>query len=84
MTQQSLIAASPAAYADTRPYAVPADAMAAARALVGKSCAFPGFAKATGSPASVLPVILRGFNIVVWQRGSGRFDSQLQPVCNGR
>jgi uncharacterized protein len=48
LRDQSLQAANPAAFAETRPYAAPAPAWAAARALVGQACRFainplPGF-----------------------------------------
>jgi hypothetical protein len=67
--------------ADTQPYAAPAASWAAARALVGKSCAtgyydartFPGFAKLTGPPAAILPVFSRDYVVVPRQFGDTRF-----------
>lgn len=75
---QSLQAASPAAYAETRPFAVPAALLAEAQALVGTPCSYqknvvgpviPGFATA----ARFLPVILAGGVTVVRQKDGRRF-----------
>jgi hypothetical protein len=72
---------SPAYTADTQPYAAPAASWAAARALIGKSCAtgyydartFPGFAKLTGPPAAILPVFSHDYVVVPRQRADARF-----------
>ena len=71
-------AASPAAYAETRPFAAPAADMAAARARLGASCAqvfpdagraFPGFVR----PRGFSPINYRGGFVLVLKHGATRF-----------
>jgi uncharacterized protein YecT (DUF1311 family) len=69
LKDQSLRAASPAAYEETRPFPAPASLMAEAKALIGKACEYPGFTK----PARFLPVILAGGTTVVRERAGVRF-----------
>jgi uncharacterized protein YecT (DUF1311 family) len=78
LRDQSLRVASPAEYAETRPFPVPAALMAQARDLVGKACSYqpnlvgpviPGFAAAP----RFLPVILAGGVTVVRAKDGVRF-----------
>jgi hypothetical protein len=78
LREQSLQAASPAAYAETRPFFAPAGLLSQARALVGTPCSYehnvagpiiPGFAPA----ARFLPVILAGGVTVVREKDGARF-----------
>lgn len=78
LRDRSLRAASPAAYAETRPFAAPASLMARAQALVGHACSYqpnvagpiiPAFAQSPG----YLPVILPHSTAVVREKDGTRF-----------
>jgi uncharacterized protein len=78
LRDQSLRVASPAVYAETRPFFAPAALLAQAQALVGTPCSYqknvvgpviPGFAPA----ARFLPVILAGGVTVVREKEGTRF-----------
>ncbi len=78
LKDQSLHAASPAAYEETRPFPAPAELMREAQLLIGKTCLYqanvagpvvPGFGRA----ARFLPVISSGGVTVVGEKGGWRF-----------
>ncbi len=78
LKDQSLSAASPAAYQETRPFPAPQALLAQARALVGQPCSYqpnvvgpviPGFAPAP----RFLPVILAGGVTTVREKDGVRF-----------
>lgn len=78
LKDQSLRAASPAAYEETRPFPAPAKLMQEAQSLMGKACSYqadvagpviPGFSRA----ARFLPVISSGGVTVVDEKGGWRF-----------
>jgi uncharacterized protein YecT (DUF1311 family) len=90
LREQSLRAASPAAYEETRPFPTPAPLLAQARALVGTACSYqpgvagpviPGFPKA----ARFQPVILAGGTTVVREKDGARFAFLVfsPPGANG-
>jgi hypothetical protein len=85
LKDQSLQVASPAAYAETRPFPVPAPLLAEAQALVGKACtpqpnivgaAVPGF----HAVPHFLPVILAGGVTVVREKDGTRFAFLIGPA----
>ena len=78
LRERSLRAASPAAYAETKPFPAPAALMAEAQGLVGKGCNFgfmkpdpalPGFVPSKG----MVPVIDQTFVVVPRDKGGSRF-----------
>ena len=86
LRDQSLRAASPAVYDETRPFPVPAELLEQARALIGKSCTYqpdvvgpviPGFKPAP----RFLPVILAGGVTVVREKGLARFAFLVSSNC---
>lgn len=78
LRERSLRAASPAAYAETKPFPVPAALMEEAQGLVGKACNFgfmkpdpelPGFVPSKG----MVPVIDQSFLVVPRDKAGSRF-----------
>jgi uncharacterized protein YecT (DUF1311 family) len=78
LRDRSLRAASPAAYAETRPFPAPPALLAEAQALIGKSCGFefmkpdpalPGFMPSKG----MVPVIGQDLLVVPRNKGGSRF-----------
>jgi uncharacterized protein len=91
LKDRSLRAASPAAYAETRPFPAPAALLAQARALIGKRCGgyiaasdgpqIPGFSRPPGFDA----VIFDGAVAVVGAKAGARFVFLLaSPIDNCR
>ena len=88
LLEMSAHAASPAAYDETRPFAVSAALWAAAKAQIGHSCAgaianpakvFPGFERIK----IWLPVLSKGRFVMALQRGGTRFAFLLEEPDPG-
>ena len=70
---QSLKAASPAAYAETRPYPAPAAAIAAAKALIGQPCGSAGTPPGASKIGGYLPVITNAGHVQPLEIKGARF-----------
>jgi uncharacterized protein YecT (DUF1311 family) len=88
LRDQSLGVASPAEYAETRPFSAPAGLMAQARALVGKTCSYqpdivgpviPGFE----TVPHFLPVTLAGGVTVVREKDGARLAFLISSAGGG-
>lgn len=78
LSDKSLRAASPAAYAETRPFPAPAALIAEARAYLGKSCAgiwsnAAGFMPGFRTPKGFLPVTAPSAMVFVREKQGSRF-----------
>jgi len=76
LKDQSLREASPAAYAETRPFPITAETWALAHAIVGQACRDSKSALAVqgmeNDPVMPLPVIFSTGQIIVFQKGADR------------
>ena len=78
LKDQSLRAASPAAYDETRPFSAPPALLAEAEAEIGKSCgglwdAKPGFLPGFAAPKGFLPVVSKSQMVFVREKQGARF-----------
>lgn len=85
LRDQSLRAAGPAAYAETRPFSAGAVSLSAAQALLGRSCSSSGDVPGFESVRGFTPIIFNGYAARAGQMGNDRFAFLLKldnpPLC---